>query len=1323
MCSPFFCLQPPHSAAIVAAAWRRLARAGFGLLALALIGSGVRAAAGTTPIDEGLPLMQSFTPRDYGTDAMCQGAVQDTRGILYVANTEAVLEYDGSAWRTVAVPNSNRLAPLAYEAATDRVWVGGTSNLGYLAARPDGGRSFVSLFDRLPADDRVIGQIRAVYATPDGVFFVSTSRVLRWRNDRFQIWPLAGPNRVRSGWAAGCLYVQNPDLGLLRLDGDTLVAASADGLFRRATVTALADNPDGTVLVGTAHDGLFILRADGAVIPSTIALNGWLKEQGILRVLRLRDGSLAVVTESAGLLLLDKEGRFRNHVDRAGGLRGNNLLNVSEDAEGGLWIALQSGITRAEIASPLSVLRAGPEDDLSNLATGDYCAGTMLLGNAAGMFRLVPADPVTAIPAHLESVPGVKGDFTSTAAVSNGLLVTSAGRIELLDASLQRVPVLTTTSQRQVLWLSRRHPGRVYYAEETGHVGTLRLDAATGRWVADATVAELGGPLLVGGLVEADGDVLWIGSFDRGLFRVQPDTGGRGPQVTSFLQTPGPLHGQTRVYAASDGGPLVLVTPDKLYRPDESGRNVRPATEYGSRFMDGSFACEDLLSFEADALWITGHSTGDSAAGATRARASAGRGGTAPALRELPRRIEDVIGRIQGYIPLENAPEPLQTLLITGSVGNGVVLLDVPRWEAEASPRPFATLLRRAVSRGGGLREGGEVMPILGDALPYAHNSVHFEYAAGTLAYGASPRFQTRLFGSREGAWSDWSAHNGVDYTNLPEGAYTFEVRARNADRQLGAVASLSFRILPPWQRTPWAYAAYVLALTLAVAGLVRWRGRRLSARNAALEALVQMRTGELVHARNAAEAANRAKSAFLANMTHELRTPLNAILGYSQVLLKDPELSTRNRERVSTMDRSGNHLLSMINEVLDLAKVEAGKLTLLPTSFSLEALLDDLCAAFRPRFAEKSLAFASVRAPGLPTIIHADAGKLRQILFNLLGNALKFTVQGTVCLEVAPGADGAVRFAVIDTGVGIAPEELRHVFLAFHQAGDKRTATQGTGLGLSISQRLVELLGGHLHVESTLGRGSRFWFELSLSPVAAAGDVLTAPEVVSVPRSATVGFRGPARRLLVVDDEAVNRRVLVELLTPLGFVTEEAASGEECLARCAIQPPDALLLDLRMGRLGGLEVARTLRRQGGAGAMVRIVAVSASVFADDRQQAIMAGCDDFLPKPFKEEQLLGVLGRLLGLEWVTAEPPDRSAELGPAADPARFRQEVDGLIELARSGDILGLKTHFAALRDAGSVPAPHRELAQRLETLLAGYEIDRVYDLLVEFKHHAND
>ena len=574
-------------------------------------------------------------------------------------------------------------------------------------------------------------------------------------------------------------------------------------------------------------------------------------------------------------------------------------------------------------------------------------------------------------------------------------------------------------------------------------------------------------------------------------------------------------------------------------------------------------------------------------------------------------------------------------------------------------------------------------------------------------------RYQTRLDGLTPTGWSDFSPQTDVNYTNLPAGSYAFHVRSRDRDGRWGREADFVFSVLPHWSRTMWARFGYAALAVLSVAGLVRWRLARVRRENVRLETRIARQTGELVQARDAAESANWAKSAFLANMSHELRTPLNAVLGYAQIMHKDSEVTTRNRERLGVVIRSGEHLLAMINEVLDLSKIEAGKFALDPADFPLTNALDAAAETLRPRAAEKGIGFSVHCAPNLPAIVHGDEGRLRQVLLNLLGNAVKFTEQGQVEFRVVPSG-GRVRFEVSDTGVGIAADELDKVFLPFQQARNS-DATQGTGLGLAIAQRLVGLLGGELRVQSTPGVGSRFWFELPLPEVAAEGAVLPAlARASTIPKHAPItGYAGARRRLLVVDDDATNRNVLRELLAPLGFDLEEFPGGEECLARCARSPrPDAVLLDLRMAGTDGFQVARTLRQQP-ANDDLKIIAVSASVFEADRQQALDAGCDDFLPKPFTEEILLTALERALSLSWVTSI----SSTPSPAANGHQIFappvEELDALLELSRRGDVLKIRRRLADLLAADP---RHASFVEPLAALAASYQMNRLRDTLLE-------
>jgi CheY-like chemotaxis protein len=442
-----------------------------------------------------------------------------------------------------------------------------------------------------------------------------------------------------------------------------------------------------------------------------------------------------------------------------------------------------------------------------------------------------------------------------------------------------------------------------------------------------------------------------------------------------------------------------------------------------------------------------------------------------------------------------------------------------------------------------------------------------------------------------------------------------------------------------------------------------------------------------LQQASAAADAANRAKSRYVTGLSHELRTPLNSILGYAQLLLRGSgAVDAPQRDALATIYRSGEHLLALVDGLLDVARIEAGKLQLDVSEVALPDLLTQLGAMMEPQAAEKGLAFHLETSGRIPDVVRADEKRVRQILINLLGNAVRFTSHGSVRLRTSH-AWGLATFEIEDTGSGIPDEQLEAIFLPFERGEAARPNDHGTGLGLTICRLLTEMMGGRLDVQSRVGSGTRFVLQLFLPEV-------RDPRVLVTHPSNVLGYPGPRRSILVADDLTDQRRIVTSVLEPLGFTMIEASSGPQALQLLATHSVDLIVMDVAMPSMDGFEVSKLIREHRLSEAPILIL--SANAFAGDLEKGAAAGCDDYLAKPLHLPLLLDKVAALLGFEWLTDASEHADAVAAPAQTmlplPTPLAHELRRFLELGY------MEGFVAQLEEAGQ---NHPELADTLAPL----------------------
>lgn len=1239
----------------------------------------------------GVPLQRHFSSDDYDSYSSVTAVAHTSEGFTLFGAYHAAILYDGVTHEKIPVP-------MTYVAALCRdhtgvMWAAGDNEIGVIEPDPaDGQLRYVSRMDWVPPAARAFGRLRALASSRAAVFATTSNGVLRFAGGRGDFFPLPAESRVQLFSLSGRVYLHDSRRGLLVFDSGEFRAVDTGHPLAGRRIQ-LVERDAARAFCVVEDEGLFGFDLGTGRLEKIATPLDPLLSEPMGRGVRLPDGRVVFIRgNNRGLILADPSLQTAQVLDPKTGLASAAIIAAAVDPDNGLWLGTGNGLLHLDLAPGVTVFderNAFPIGSASSVVRHD---GVLYAASSQGLMRLAPGEPETGKPARFVPDPRVPDICDNLRDTPEGLLFSTNDAVELLTPTDRR-RLFDPPGRIVMIKPNRRVPGLHFIATDDGGIHVLNLPVGTVR-----RVLSLPPSVIFWNGAEESERTSWFGTAASGFWRITAPTRewNEATAESHPLGQAGLPEGKSWTGVFSLFDQLHFLTETGMYRWHPATRTFSFDDRYR---IDGvnPLRFMPIVADPAGRAWSSPW-LGVLACARPLGYFEASASGTF-AWHDAPARWQAAVGRFGAGLLLVE-PNAGQPVLWTKSPTT-IARIELATLSAQRDVAPWKPVLRRFTigERSWPVAAGSELR------LPFSNQPLTLRYAAPRYRPGGALRYQTRLVGFRD-EWSAPATSNETVFTNLTGGPFTFEVRAIDADGLMSDVARVTFSVAPPWHRAPLALTLYGLAAAGAITGYIRWRLRRSERERARLEKLVDERTAELKIAKEAADTANQAKSAFLANMSHELRTPLNGVIGYAQVLQRSARLAPEDRERVHVMQASGEHLLRMINEVLDLSKIEAGKFELQPAPFHLPQLLRDVAANHQPRADEKGLTFRLELPDTLPQLILGDAQKLRQVLDNLTGNAIKFTPTGSVALSVATADRApnstlpALRFSVSDTGVGISESDRARLFQPFHQAAEGRPAEPGTGLGLAISRRIVELMGGTLEVESSRGVGSTFRFSVPLEVVSSAS---AAP---GSPKRAVTGYHGPRRRLLVVDDVGVNRSVLLELLRPLGFTLNEAADGPTALELVRKLAPDLVFLDLRMPGMDGLALARALRKLPG-GDKLKLVAMSASVLSFNRDDAFTAGCDDFLSKPFRESDLLAKLELHLGLSWQTAAPDQAPASVA-SLDSAPSIERLTHLLTLARRGEIATIRAEMPSLRSA------HPAFAAELDPLLTSYRMEAIRTLL---------
>ncbi len=1169
----------------------------------------------------GLPYFVNYDEDVYGARYDNWGALQGSNGFMYFCNGFGLLEYDGAHWRLIKLPENGFPRSLAMD-TNGKIYVGADADIGYLKADSLGRMQFFSLKPLLPAEERDLGIVWKTYCIDDSVFFHTREVLIRIINGKSTIWKASDRGFFMSHKPGKTLFIEDQQKGVLQLKGDSLQAVTGEGFPARGYLNMLDFR--GRLLLSTVNQGLFLEQSDGSFLPFRHEAEAYLKEYLPYCIEKLENEWLAIGTRGGGLVILDQEGHLICILNEENGLGDNFITALANDDQGGLWATHTNGLSRIEVPSAFSVFNAelgveGAVDHLVRFQDSLYVAerfGLLVLRNN-----------------RFERLDGISFYANHLLALEDELLVASKGTYSYKDGSFRQLNDFGS----HYLQPSKLFPNLIFVGLADG---LAYLKKEGNHWVDGGRIENIKDDIR--NIVETPSGDLWLESQYRGIWRVvlDPKNLNRPKKVKHFL--PGKDIPEGLLFLTEIEQEPISEIEGVAYRYHEKLDSLLPDPDYGKRFGLEYGIAPKTVDRHGN-VWMYAQME----AGEEKKQR------TVSILQKDGSYRLKVINdhRVEGVVRKVLYPEDNGIAWYAGA--DGIVRHDLN--QQSKMPKVFKAFVRNVFVGKDSLIFGGVADNYSAPSIDFAHNSMRFEFAAPSYTRSEDNLYQYQLVGFDK-SWSEWTSETRTDYTNLPEGKYTFKARAKNIYRQISEAGSFEFVVLPPWYRSWWAYGIYAFLGALLIYGIIRWRLRQLTLEKRKLEQLVDQKTAEVKKQAEQLKELDKAKSRFFANISHEFRTPLTLILGpLENQLKKDAPLS---KSELNTMHRNARRLERLIQQLLDLSKIESGNLQLQLQDGDIVAFLKALTASFSSHAEQRNIQYTlDFHEESLESAFDPD--KVEKIVYNILSNAFKFTPDGGQVAVKVINEDDQLIFSVKDSGAGIPADELPHIFDRFYRSADaQKNEREGTGIGLALSRELAKLHGGQILASSKPGLGSTFTVELPVLAAANSGDRrshLSRPSLSQL-EAAEKGLENTespftAQKdqpiLLIVEDNEDLRQYISRILSPQYNILE-AIDGRHGMDVATREVPDLIISDLMMPHMDGIELCSQLKSHE-ATSHIPVILLTAKANRESKLEGLSTGADDYLIKPFNAEELRVRVKNLIDQRKLLQQRFSRTVILKPA--------------------------------------------------------------------------